>query len=52
MTLKIHFLESHLDIFPENRGEISDENGERFHRDIMAMEKRHQGKWTSIIARH
>jgi polyhydroxyalkanoate synthesis regulator phasin len=44
MSLKIHFLELHLDFFPENLGEVSDEHGERFHQDIMAMEKRYQGK--------
>jgi len=47
MNLKIHFLESHLVFPPENLGEISDEHGERFHQDILAMEKRYQGKWTS-----
>ena len=47
MSLKIHFLESHLDFFPENLGVVSDENGERFHQDILAMEKRYQDKWTS-----
>ena len=31
VSLKIHFLESHLDFFPENLGEVSDEHGERFH---------------------
>jgi len=39
MSLKIHFLESHLDFFPENLGEVCDEHGERIHQDIMAMEK-------------
>jgi hypothetical protein len=34
--------------FPENL-EVSDEHGERFHKDTMAMEKRYQGKWTSTI---
>jgi len=47
MSLKIHFLESHLDFFPENLGEVSDKHGERFHQDIMTMEKQYQGKWTS-----
>jgi len=47
MSLKIHFLESHLDSFPENLGEVSDKHGERFHQDIMTMEKRYLGKWTS-----
>ena len=48
MSLKIHFLEYHLDFFspPENLGEVSDEHSERFHQDIMGMEKRYQGKWT------
>ena len=42
MSLKIHFLESHLDFFPKNLGEDSDEHRERFHEDNMAMEKRYQ----------
>jgi len=46
MSLKIHFLESHLDILPENLGKVSDERSERFHQDIMAVEKQYQGKWT------
>ena len=49
VSLKIHFLESHLDFFPENLGEVSDEHGERFHQDILAMEKWYQGKWTSSM---
>jgi len=46
MSMKIHFLESHLDFFPENLGEVSDEHVKRFHQDIMTKEKRDQGKWT------
>jgi len=38
MSLKIHFLQLHLDFFPENCGAMSDEHGERFHRDISSME--------------
>ena len=49
MTLKIHFLESHLDFFAENLGEVSDEQGERFHQNIIATKKRCQGKWTSSM---
>jgi len=49
MSLKNHFLQSHLDFFQENLGEISDEHGERFHQDIMGMEKLYQGKWTSSM---
>ena len=47
MILKIHFLESSLGFFPENLDEVSDEHSERFHQDIMAMEKQYQDKWTS-----
>lgn len=46
MSLKIHFLHSHLDFFPTNLGAVSDEHGERFHQDIASMEKRYQGKWS------
>jgi hypothetical protein len=49
MSLKIHFLESHLDFFPENLGKLSDKHGERFQEDIMATEKQYQGKWTSSM---
>ena len=49
MSLKIHFLESHLDFFPKNLSEVSDEHGERFHQNIMAMEKQCQGMWTSSM---
>ena len=34
MSLKIHFLHSHLNFFPPNLGAVSDEHGERFHQDI------------------
>jgi hypothetical protein len=49
MSLKNPFLESHLDFFPENFGEVSDDHGERFHPDIMATDKRYHGKWTSSM---
>jgi len=49
MSLKIHFLESHLNFFPENLSEVSVEHGEKFHKDILATEKRYQGKWTSSM---
>lgn len=45
MSLKIHFLHSHLDFFPPNLGSVSDEHGERFHKDITIMETRYQGRW-------
>lgn len=44
MSLKIHFLHNHLNFFPENLGEFSDEHGERFHQEIKAIEQRFKGK--------
>ena len=49
MSLKIHFLDSHLDFFPANLDAVSDEHGERFHQDILTMETRYQGKWSSSM---
>jgi len=49
MSLKIHFLESHLNIFLEKFGEVSDEHGERFRQDIMSMETRYQDKLASSM---
>ena len=45
LSLKMHFLHSHLDFFQENLGAVSDEQGERFHQDIQSMEARYQGFW-------
>ena len=45
MSIKLHFLHSHLDEFPNNPGAVSDEQGERFHQDFMTMEHRYQGRW-------
>ena len=47
MSLKIHFLHSHLNFFPPNLGVGSDEHGERFHQNITKMESNYQGKWNS-----
>jgi len=49
MSMKIYFLELRLDFFPEYLGEVSDGHSERFHQDIMTMEKRYQGKCTSSM---
>ena len=43
MSIKIHYLFSHLGRFPENLGEVSEEQGERFHQAIKNMEMRYQG---------
>jgi len=42
MSLKIHFLHSHLNFFPENCGAVNDEQGERFYQDSSSIEKRCQ----------
>jgi hypothetical protein len=39
----VHLLESHLDNFPSNLGEVSDEHEEQLHQDISTMEKQYQG---------
>lgn len=45
MTAKLHFLFSHLDIFPTNLGSESDEQGERFHQEMEEIERRYKGWW-------
>ncbi|GBM91314.1 hypothetical protein AVEN_55990-1 [Araneus ventricosus] len=45
MSLKIHFLHSHLEFYPENLGSVSDEHSEQFHQAISNMGARYQGKW-------
>jgi hypothetical protein len=49
VSLKIHFLHSHLDFFSENCGAVSDKHGEHFHQDISSIEKRYQGKLNCIM---
>ena len=44
-SIKLHLF-SHLDYFPENRGDVSEEQGGGgFHQDIRTMEERFQGRW-------
>lgn len=45
-SIKLHYLDSHLEHFPSDCGKLSDEHGERFHQQIAPFEKRYQGKWT------
>ena len=45
MSLKIHFLHFHLNLFSPNLGAVSDEHGERFHQNITKKESTYQGKW-------
>jgi hypothetical protein len=48
MSLKLHFLHSHLSFFSVN-GDVYDENGERFHQSIATMESRYKGKWSPAM---
>ena len=45
ISIKIRYLFSHLETFPENLGAVSDEQGERIHQDIKIKEQRHQDRW-------
>ena len=45
MCIKIWFLLSHLDKFRDNCGDVSDEEGYRFHQDIQTIKERYQGRW-------
>jgi hypothetical protein len=46
MSVKVHYMHSHLDCFPEYLSNLSEEQGERFHhQDIKTMEARYHGRW-------
>ena len=47
MSPKMHYLDGHVERFEKNCGDFSDEQGERFHQDIVEFERRYKGK--SII---
>ena len=49
MSLRIHFLNSHLDFFPVNLDDVNEQQGERFHQDIRVMERRYQGSEILIL---
>ena len=44
MSIKLHFLWSHLEYFPKNCENLSEERGERFQQDICIMEESYQGR--------
>ncbi|KAJ8887450.1 hypothetical protein PR048_013665 [Dryococelus australis] len=45
MSLKIHFLNSHIEYFQTNLWDYSEEHGECFHQDLKDVERRYQGRW-------
>ena len=40
-SIKVHLLHSHLDEFPAHLGDVSEEQGEWFNRDIQTTEERY-----------
>ena len=49
MSIKLHFLHSHFSRFPENLGDMSDEQGECFDQDFGDMEVCYQGCWDATM---
>ena len=49
MSLKMHFLHSHLNFFFPNLGEVSDEQGEIFCHDMSVIERRYRGRFNAYI---
>ena len=54
MPLKLCFLHSHLHLFSENLGKVSDVQGEKFHQDIKTVVDRYlhavvMKHWTPYI---
>ena len=45
MSVKLHFLHSHLEYFPDNLGDYSEEQGERFHQDLKVMKRKYKVVW-------
>jgi hypothetical protein len=43
---KMHYISNHIDKFPPNCADFSDEMGERFHQDIMKFERKYQGRYS------
>ena len=43
LNLKVNFLHAHLDYFPQNLGDMTEEHGKRFHQHIEIMKTRYQG---------
>ena len=49
MSLKLHFINSHLDHFPVNLRDVNEEPRERFHQDIKTMVDHYQGCWAKHV---
>ena len=49
MSLKVHMLDAHLNTFKENMGAYSEEQGERFHQDMLLFERHYQGQYNESM---
>ena len=49
MSLKVRFLDSHMDFFHERLSDVSDEHDEQFIKDIAVIEKRCKGSWSQSM---
>ena len=49
MSIKLHYLHSHLEFFRPNLGAVTEEGGEQFHQDMQLMENRYQGRWNEAM---
>ena len=45
LSIKVQLLHIHLDCFPANCGDVSNEQGQWFQQDIKEMETRYQRRW-------
>ncbi len=49
LSVKLHLLHNHIDFFPDNLGDISEEHGERYHQDKKDIERRYQGRRNAVM---
>ena len=49
ISVKMHYLFSHMDRFPENLDSMNDEQEERFNHDLKETEIRYQGCWDAVM---
>lgn len=47
MNLKVQFLHFYINYFPEIMRAYSEEQSERFHKDVYDIERRYQGRWNA-----
>lgn len=50
MRIKINFFHSHVDCFPENLGQVSEEEAIRFHQNIKNMKRKYERYDKNILA--